>query len=281
MDKCAECGRTDDFFFQCNGCDQWFCPDHLSEPDHDCPAAASAATSEPADAAREIGSDVQTGSTAEEESAAPAEEANFFDLFRHPQFRLAFIGLVIFSLLVGVGVASVATNFGQNLFAPDGQPNQPDGAAEPLNETELEQLIATDINEERTNAGVARLAVNATLTKIAAYHSDEMSANNYTAHRSPDGETVLERYQRFNYSCGRVGELVLHTFYDTSVQLGDGTVKFQNESQLASGIVQAWMHSPSRQAVLLNESWNQVGVGVAVTDSDKVYVTVNFCGKSA
>lgn len=277
MDKCAECGRTDDFFFQCNGCDQWFCPDHLSEPDHDCPAATSATTAEPTDSAGEPVSEVQSDTTAQERPGETVEETSFLDVFRHPKIRLALIGLIIFSLLVGIGVASVATNFGQNLFAPSGQADQPDGAAKPLNETELEQLIAADINDERTNAGEAQLEVNATLTTIASYHSDDMATNNYTAHKSPDGETVIERFQRFNYSCGMVGELVLHTFYDTSVQLGDGTVEFQNESQLASGIVQAWMHSPSRQAVLLNESWTQVGVGVAITDSDKVYVTVNFC----
>lgn len=74
--------------------------------------------------------------------------------------------------------------------------------------------------------------------------------------------------------------MVLLTFYETSVQLGDGTLESQNESHLASGIAPAWIHSSSRQSVLLTESWNLVGVGVAVIDSEKLYVTVSFCGKS-
>lgn len=80
--------------------------------------------------------------------------------------------------------AVVALVFSINTFA--GHPTQVKGQA-------LDAPVATgnalvdEINRVRYENGVAPLSIDGSLTKIATSRSDDMVANNYYAHQSPNG----------------------------------------------------------------------------------------------
>lgn len=124
---------------------------------------------------------------------------------------------------------------------------------------------------------MSSLTYDSRLSEIAAYHSRDMAANNYTGHTAPGGETVDDRFQRFAYRCDAVGELVLFTIYGQDLEYNGTTLDLGSPSNLAEGVVGVWRASPSHRGALLSESWERVGIDVAITDDGRVYVTLNAC----
>jgi len=153
-----------------------------------------------------------------------------------------------------------------------------------VNESELEQLIHEEVNEVRQAHGKESLAFDTELRTIARYQSEDMATEDYFAHIAPDGETVLDRYERFEYDCeGKFssGENIAYTFADGKVQTKHGVVDHDyNESSIAKSIVTGWMGSQAHRENLLHSAWSVEAIGVITTDTEqgtKVLVTQNFC----
>lgn len=159
---------------------------------------------------------------------------------------------------------------------------------EEFNKTELKQLIHKRVNIERRKRGRSPLKYDQELSNIAFSHSQEMAKNNYLRHDNLDGQDVSERYDEAGYNCKvRVsestyatgGENILFTYYDKPVSSDqlDKTLEHTTMEQLAKGAVNQWMNSPEHRRNLLKHYWNKEGIGVYMTDQNKVYVTQNFC----
>jgi uncharacterized protein YkwD len=117
-----------------------------------------------------------------------------------------------------------------------------------------------------------------------------MATGEFFAHTGPDGQTLLDRYERFGYDC-RVdtggqryvtgGENLAYTYADTPVETEGGVVSYDgNETRIARGIVEGWMHSPGHRENLLRPHWNREGVGVVLDPENgkpQVVATQNFC----
>lgn len=103
----------------------------------------------------------------------------------------------------------------------------------------------SETNRQRTENGLPALTANAKLTAAAQAKLNDMFAQQYFAHESPDGKGPGELAKTAGYAYITVGEnLALGNFAD------DRT------------LVQAWMDSPGHRANILSTEFRELGVAV-------------------
>lgn len=158
-----------------------------------------------------------------------------------------------------------------------------------IDRAETERYVHEYVNEERTERGLAPLEFDADLRAVARYYSARMAKEEFFAHTAPDGGTLSDRYDRFNYDChvsvgdGRVatgGENLAHTYYEAPVKTDDGVEFYDTERELARGIVDGWMNSSGHRKNLLQSYWEREGIGVYAIEEGgrlRVYATQHFC----
>ncbi|MGW1160273.1 CAP domain-containing protein [Streptomyces sp. NPDC002513] len=111
------------------------------------------------------------------------------------------------------------------------------------------------VNAERAKVGCSPLTLNATLTKVAQAHSDDMAAHRNMSHTGSDGSSPGDRITRAGYDWSAYGENVAYG-YSTPEQVMAG-----------------WMSSSGHKANILNCAFKEIGVGLAQPGS---YWTQNF-----
>lgn len=154
-----------------------------------------------------------------------------------------------------------------------------DQNATAADEPAVERLIHEEINEERTAKGLDPLQRDADLRHVARNHSADMVRQGYVGHESPDGVTPGDRLSAAGCAAG--GENVAQSWIDEPVNVDGETIVAENETELAVHLVERWMDSPGHRENILRESFAESGVGVVVTDDNRVYATQNFCAGSA
>ncbi|MDY6779951.1 MAG: CAP domain-containing protein, partial [Halobacteria archaeon] len=114
---------------------------------------------------------------------------------------------------------------------------------------------------------------------LARLHSTEMARNGYVGHAGPEGDGPTVRAGELGVGCSghAVGENVLRTYYQRSVETSEGHEIYSTEKELARGIVNQWMDSEGHRRNLLWEGYEREGIGVRITRSGEVYVTQNLC----
>jgi uncharacterized protein YkwD len=110
------------------------------------------------------------------------------------------------------------------------------------------------INQERTKRGLGKLKPVDSLESVAHAYAQRMVRQRFFEHTSPDGGTFLSRIKRTTYLRGAlrrwsVGE---------NIAWGTGTLATPD------GIVKAWMKSPGHRRNILNGSFHELGLGVAL-----------------
>lgn len=105
------------------------------------------------------------------------------------------------------------------------------------------------VNAERAKVGCSALTLNATLSKAAQAHSDDMAAHQNMSHTGSDGSSPGDRITRAGYTWSAYGENVAYG-YSTPEQVMAG-----------------WMASPGHKANILNCSFKEIGVGLAQPNS--------------
>ncbi|MGY1583120.1 CAP domain-containing protein [Streptomyces sp. MN13] len=101
------------------------------------------------------------------------------------------------------------------------------------------------VNAERAKAGCSPLKVNATLTKAAQAHSEDMAAHQNMSHTGSDGSSPGDRITRAGYNWSTYGENVAYG-YSTPEKVMAG-----------------WMSSPGHKANILKCEFKEIGVGLA------------------
>ena len=298
MTRCDTCGEHRSTLSTCQRCGGSFCTSHRLPERHDCPGLPSRDSA---------------GGFRFEDLGDDREQV------KHSRSRGAsrlLVGLVLLVAVLATGVPpglvnpaqvpggqEVAGEVADVLAGPNGtaSPGEPRSAApggsssgrsaggSELNRSRLEYAVHERINDVRENHGLPPLRFDTELRGPARYHSREMAKNGYFAHESPSGETVRDRYERFDYECrvptsgGRYatgGENIALTWYEEPVRTDNGTAYYSSVDGLAEGAVRQWMNSPGHRENLLREFWRNEAIGVAVTDVDgktAVYLTQNFC----
>ena len=128
-----------------------------------------------------------------------------------------------------------------------------------------EQQLLKCINHERAKRHLASLRVNAKLVDAARAHSADMGEKQYFDHNSASGETWSRRIVRLGYS--RSGYRVWKA--GENIAWGAGLYS----SPVA--IVGQWMKSSMHRAVILTQSFRDLGVG-AVSDGTVWFFTLDL-----
>ncbi|MFI8193305.1 CAP domain-containing protein [Streptomyces sp. NPDC085946] len=101
------------------------------------------------------------------------------------------------------------------------------------------------VNAERGKAGCSPVTLNATLTKAAQAHSEDMAAHRNMSHTGSDGSAPGDRITRAGYNWSTYGENVAYGY--------------AAPEQVMAG----WMASPGHKANILNCAFKEIGVGLA------------------
>ena len=105
--------------------------------------------------------------------------------------------------------------------------------------------LLQETNEERTANGLAGLTINTTLNQAAQAKADDMAARDYWSHNTPEGNPPWTFFTNAGYSYQTAGENLAYGF-DSS----------------ADAVV-GWMNSPGHKANILNNTYKEVGFGIA------------------
>lgn len=147
-----------------------------------------------------------------------------------------------------------------NLFTRVVSINHPDILGYATN-IQVEQLLA-ETNAKRQAAGLSPLTLNPQLSQAAAGKASDMFGKNYWAHVSPDGKTPWDFIVGAGYKYSVAGENLAKNFQDSS------------------GVVAAWMNSPSHKENLMKPNYKEVGFAVVngVLQGEETTLVVQMFG---
>jgi uncharacterized protein YkwD len=120
--------------------------------------------------------------------------------------------------------------------------------------SQLQLLVAAQINVVRRSYGRSRLTLSPQLTRAGQEHARELALAGYFSHDWSDGSPFGSWIKRF-YPVGhartwRTGENLAWSVQDVT----------------ARQAVEMWLASPEHRRILLDKRWRQVGLGVIRAD---------------
>jgi len=136
---------------------------------------------------------------------------------------------------------------------PAPTPSQPSQPTDQNGLSAEESQLFSLINQERQRAGVALLASDAQLFKVARLKAQDFVDNNYFSHTSPTYGPYRSMLTRFGIQYVNAGENLAASYS-------------------ASRAHTALMASTANKANILNSGYKRVGIGIAVKGSYKYYV---------
>ena len=156
----------------------------------------------------------------------------------------------------------------------------------------IERRIHQLVNQERTQRGLQPLKYDEDLAAIARGHSRDMARSGFFSHENPRGDGPTERARAAGYAVRRdmgggqfrvgIGENIFqgHQVGGYSAYVERGVRHVENHwlsgEQLAVSCVEGWMKSPGHRDNILTADYMLEGIGIAVAEDQKVYVTQNF-----
>lgn len=156
----------------------------------------------------------------------------------------------------------------------------------------MARSIHEQINEERTANGREPLAWSDDLARLSRAHSQDMIDRDFFAHTNPDGESPTERGEQLDVSCEAILDVegaasIAENIYDASAyhtrrvsrQGNEETVTYdwKTADEIVETVVQGWMSSSGHRRNTLNTSYQAQGLGLAVSEDLRVFVTQTFC----
>ena len=134
-----------------------------------------------------------------------------------------------------------------------------------VNTARLEQIAFEIINQKRAENGLEPLVWSEDVAAIARQHSQNMAEFQFFSHRGLDNKMVSDRADdRGLRNWQAIGE---------NIAFNRG---FQDPTAKA---VQLWLDSPTHRYNLLDSSWQESAVGVAVAEDGSYYFTQVFLRK--
>jgi len=140
----------------------------------------------------------------------------------------------------------------------------------------VRQAFVEKLNSFRSANGRAEVSVSTPLTKASVSHAEDMAARGYFDHASPSGETVEDRLQAEGRQCSRPGENIAQTWWRESLR-GAGPDYIDSDEALAEALLVQWKNSPGHREIMLQAGATDVGLGIGLTEEDKVYATMVIC----
>jgi uncharacterized protein YkwD len=109
------------------------------------------------------------------------------------------------------------------------------------------------VNRQRVRHGVPRLHRQRSLSRAASRYARLMVAQHFFDHVSPAGSTMAQRIKRTNYLRGT-----------RAWALGENLAWGAGRSATPAQIVTAWMHSPGHRRNILDGTFHEIGIGIAL-----------------
>lgn len=109
------------------------------------------------------------------------------------------------------------------------------------------------LNRQRTRHGLPRLRTHRSLTNAARKYARLMVKQRFFDHVSPAGSTMAQRIKRTNY--------LRHT---RGWALGENLAWGTGGSATPAQIVKAWMKSPGHRRNILDGTFREFGIGIAL-----------------
>lgn len=106
------------------------------------------------------------------------------------------------------------------------------------------QKVYDQTNQFRQKNGLPLLHYDPVLSRSAVAKANDMFANDYWAHTSPQGRTPWDFLKAEGYQYSIAGENLAKDFYDTD------------------SLMKAWMNSPTHRENILNNKYQEIGIGV-------------------
>jgi hypothetical protein len=133
-----------------------------------------------------------------------------------------------------------------------------------VSDISVSELVA-DTNEQRVAASLPSLRVNDELTAAAFAKAQDMFANDYWAHVSPEGVTPWRWIGNAGYNYDVAGENLAKNYPTAGTTVG------------------AWMASPTHRANIMNGKYQDVGFAVVdgVLDGRDATIIVAYYGSPA
>ena len=153
----------------------------------------------------------------------------------------------------------------------------------------IEDYIFKYINEERQEASVKPLGRVSAIDVIARNHSADMGARDYFDHVTPEGLDPTDRGNLAGYRCFKdhgtyytqgLAENIAQVHTHSSYMVAGVTTSYtwyDDESVVAKNLVDIWMGSPGHRQNILNGEYDRTGIGIIITEDERVYATQNFC----
>ena len=195
----------------------------------------------------------------------------------------AVLGLAAFFILNTYSAARDLPSKTRNTAAT----SRSDGKKHAVDIVRLERKIHDLINAERKKKGLLSLSWNESLNKIARGYSRDMVERRFFSHNDPDGRSFIDRYKaggfvcklrNGNETCLGAENIAQDNLYSSVVYLnGAPSYDWNSEDEIAASVVKRWMQSRGHRENILTSYFRRQGIGIAVSDDGKVYVTGNFC----
>ncbi len=142
----------------------------------------------------------------------------------------------------------------------------------------LEKKIHALINRERKKKGLPALLWDERLHRIAGKYSRDMEQRDFFAHTDPDGRTFCDRYKAARYDCRiRTGDTICLGAENISQDNLPAVIDGGTEDRIAESVVRRWISSRGHRTNILTPYFKRQGIGVALSEDGRVYVTENFC----
>jgi uncharacterized protein YkwD len=127
------------------------------------------------------------------------------------------------------------------------------------------------------------------MSTIARGHSRDMAARAFFSHTNPEGQDATARGKLAGFTCRK--QITRNTFHEglgenlfqdnlyTRIRItgNERSYDWNTFEDIAAHSVKGWMNSPGHRRNILDKNYGQTGIGIAVSDDDKVYITQLFC----
>ena len=126
----------------------------------------------------------------------------------------------------------------------------------------LEREVFGLLNTERARRGLTELPWNEEVAKVARLHSDNMAGDKFFSHRGSDGSMIDDRADRIGLSEWRL--------------IGENIAYIRGFENPAATAIEKWLESTAHRNNMLGTTWQESGVGVAITADGTIYMTQVF-----
>src|SRR3954466_6814081 len=154
---------------------------------------------------------------------------------------------------LAAAVAALAAPAGAQASAQDAPCPGADAVPTAGTIAQASQATLCLLNDERATAGLHPVAETPGLSQPSAAYSARMVAENFFAHVSPDGGTLVDRLTAARY-----------IEPDGDWTVGENLAWGQGDLGTPRNIVVAWMNSPGHRHNILTGEFTEIGLGIAL-----------------